>query len=90
MSTSFKSNTTDIEFLSKTRSIYQNELSFAGKGLKLNKREDGKYLFAQSRDFLSLDCCSIFVTLMLFVKIRFIPNIYIEISMCFVCAADVP
>ena len=45
MSTSFKSLVTDIEYLSKTRQVYQNELSFAGKGLKLNKREDGTHLF---------------------------------------------
>jgi hypothetical protein len=42
MSTAFKSQVTDIEYLSKTRQVYENELSFAGKGLKLNKREDGK------------------------------------------------
>ena len=61
MSTSFKSNITDIEFLSKTRSIYQNELSFAGKGLKLNKREDGKLIkhLKKRRDGLSLQTCFI-------------------------------
>lgn len=37
-----KSLVTDIEFLSKTRQTYANELSFAGRGLKLNKREDVK------------------------------------------------
>lgn len=37
-----KSGVTDIEFLSKTRQSYSNELSFAGKGLKLNTREDAK------------------------------------------------
>ena len=38
---------TGIEFLSKTRSTYSDELSsFANKGLKLNKAEDGiKSLF---------------------------------------------
>lgn len=39
-----KSAVTDIEYLSKTRATYSNELSFAGRGLKLNKREDAKEL----------------------------------------------
>jgi Ran GTPase-activating protein 1 len=39
-STEVKSQVTDIEFLSKTRATYANELSFAGKGLKLNTRAD--------------------------------------------------
>lgn len=38
------SQVTGIEFLSKTRNVYANELSFAGRGLKLNKREDVKEL----------------------------------------------
>jgi Ran GTPase-activating protein (RanGAP) involved in mRNA processing and transport len=42
MSTSFKSLKTDIEYLSKTLKVYSNELSFAGKGLKLNTKEDVK------------------------------------------------
>ena len=37
-----KSQVTDIEHLSKTRATYSNELSFAGKGLKLNTREDAR------------------------------------------------
>ena len=40
-----KSHTTDIEHLSKTRTIYENEVSFAGRGLKLNKKEDGSCEF---------------------------------------------
>lgn len=36
-----KSQITDIEHLSKTRQVYPNELSFAGKGLKLMTAEDG-------------------------------------------------
>jgi Ran GTPase-activating protein 1 len=39
-----KSSLTDIEFLSKTRQEYADELSFAGRGLKLNKREDTREL----------------------------------------------
>lgn len=38
---SIKSAITDIEHLSKTRNFYENELSFAGRGLKLNTKEDG-------------------------------------------------
>ncbi|CAF1066169.1 unnamed protein product [Brachionus calyciflorus] len=37
-----KSNVTDIEFLSKTLRTYSDELSFAGRGLKLNTRDDVK------------------------------------------------
>ena len=37
-----KSLVTDIEFLSKTRQTYPDELSFTGRGLKLNTREDVK------------------------------------------------
>jgi Ran GTPase-activating protein 1 len=37
-----KSMVTDIEYLSKTRQTYSNELSFAGRGLKLNTREDAQ------------------------------------------------
>ncbi len=40
---SVKSLITDIEHLSKTRNTYSNELSFAGRGLKLNSRQDGKF-----------------------------------------------
>lgn len=40
---SVKSLVTDIEHLSKTRNSYSNELSFAGRGLKLNTKEDGIY-----------------------------------------------
>jgi Ran GTPase-activating protein 1 len=40
MSNGLKSAITDIEFLSKTRAKYDNELNYSGKGLKLNKRED--------------------------------------------------
>jgi hypothetical protein len=32
---------TGIEFLSKTKNTFQNELSFANLGLKLNTVEDG-------------------------------------------------
>ena len=32
---------TGIEYLSKTRSTYEDELSFANMGLKLNTAEDG-------------------------------------------------
>lgn len=39
-----KSQITDIEHLSKTRASYDHEVSFAGRGLKLNTREDGYYL----------------------------------------------
>lgn len=35
-----KSLITDIEFLSKTRQTYIDELSFAGRGLKLNTKDD--------------------------------------------------
>ena len=45
---SVKSLITDIEHLSKTRNTYSNELSFAGRGLKLNTRKDGKYLYLYS------------------------------------------
>jgi len=38
---SVKSLITDIEFLSKSRNNYDNELSFAGRGLKLETRQDG-------------------------------------------------
>lgn len=37
-----KSQITDIEHLSKTKTIYEKELSYAGRGLKLNKKEDGE------------------------------------------------
>ena len=40
MTSGLKSQITDIEFLSKTRTTYTDELSFAGRGLKLNKKED--------------------------------------------------
>ena len=33
--------TTGIEYLSKTRSTYEDELSFANMGLTLNTAEDG-------------------------------------------------
>jgi Ran GTPase-activating protein 1 len=42
-----KSLVTDIEYLSKTRNIYLNELSFAGLGLKLNTRDDVKDIVSQ-------------------------------------------
>jgi hypothetical protein len=38
------SQVTGIEFLSKTRQTYSNELSFAGRGLKLNTEDDGRTL----------------------------------------------
>lgn len=41
-----KSQITDIEHLSKTRASYDNEVSFAGRGLKLNTREDVKEISA--------------------------------------------
>lgn len=41
---SVKSLITDIEFLSKSRNNYNNELSFAGRGLKLETREDGIFI----------------------------------------------
>lgn len=41
---SVKSMITDIEYLSKTRNTYENELSFAGRGLKLNTKQDGTIL----------------------------------------------
>lgn len=44
MSNGLKSAITDIEFLSKTRTQYEHELNYSGKGLKLNKREDCKEL----------------------------------------------
>lgn len=34
---------TGIEFLSRTRNIYADELSFANKGLKFNTADDSKY-----------------------------------------------
>lgn len=40
-----KSQITDIEHLSKTKNIYDCELSFAGRGLKLNTKEDVKELY---------------------------------------------
>ena len=43
------SQVTGIEFLSKTRNVYENELSFAGRGLKLNKRDDVKELVDEIR-----------------------------------------
>jgi hypothetical protein len=36
-----KSQITDIEHLSKTKTTFDGELSFAGLGLKLNTKEDG-------------------------------------------------
>lgn len=41
---SVKSLITDIEHLSKTRNTYSNELSFAGRGLKFNTRQDAQEL----------------------------------------------
>lgn len=41
-----KSQITDIEHLSKTRASYDNEVSFAGRGLKLNTRDDVKEINA--------------------------------------------
>ena len=68
MSTSFKSLVTDIEYLSKTRQVYQNELSFAGKGLKLNKKEDGKWALLNSYllFLFSLNTCEYFLTFIQF------------------------
>lgn len=39
-----KSVITDIETLSKTRAIFNGELSFQGQGLKLNTAQDGQWL----------------------------------------------
>lgn len=49
-----KSSVTDIEFLSKTRQTYSDELSFAGRGLKLNTRQDVAELVSQMQQCKSM------------------------------------
>ena len=44
-----KSNVTDIEFLSKTRAVYTDELSYAGRGLKFNTAADIRPLVDEIR-----------------------------------------
>lgn len=49
-----KSLVTDIEYLSKTRQTYSDELSFAGRGLKLNTRQDVAELVSQIQQCKSM------------------------------------
>jgi Ran GTPase-activating protein 1 len=51
-----KSAITDIEYLSKTRQTYANTLSFAGKGLKLNTREETLELATAIANTTPLKC----------------------------------
>lgn len=55
MSGSVKSQVTDIEYLSKTRGTFKNVLSFAGRGLKLNTREEAKEIHDAILNFKNLE-----------------------------------
>lgn len=51
-----KSTVTDIDYLSKTRQEYEHTLSFAGRGLKLNKAEDTRELVSAINSTRPLKC----------------------------------